>query len=110
MKYSIRYLPDTVTDRDEIKEYLSQYYESTVENFFKLLKEKTSRLKEFPYSCPVYEHDPDYYRMVVGDYLVFYIVNEDDGVVEIHRIFHGSKDIRQHLKRSTGADISSTDR
>ena len=30
MKYRIKYLPDTVTDRDEIKEYLSQYYESTV--------------------------------------------------------------------------------
>ena len=102
MKYRIKYLPDTVKDRDEIREYLSQYYESTVKNFFKLLKEKTARLKDFPYSCPPYEYDPDYRRLVVGDYLVFYIVNENDKVVEIHRIFHGTQNIRRHLlKQST---------
>ena len=96
-EYSIKYLPDTVTDRDEIKEYLSQYYESTVKKFFEQLKEKIGLLKEFPYSCPVYEHDTDYRRLIVGDYLVFYMVNEDDKTVEIHRIFHGSRDIRKQL-------------
>ena len=29
MKYRIKYLPDIVTDREEIKDYLSQYYEIT---------------------------------------------------------------------------------
>jgi plasmid stabilization system protein ParE len=62
-----------------------------------LLKKKTNRLKTHPYSCPVYEDVPDYRKLVVGDYLVFYIVNEDAKIVEIHRIFHGSRDIRQHL-------------
>ena len=99
MKYRIKYLPDTVADRAEILAYLSQYYESTVRNFFTALKEKTARLKDFPYSCPAYEDDPDYRRLVVGDYLVFYMVNEDDKTVEIHRIFHGSQDIKlDHLK------------
>jgi len=97
MKYRIRYLPDTITDRDEIREYLSQYYESTAKQFFALLKEKIARLKDFPYSCPSYENDPDYRRLVVRDYLVFYIVNETDKIIEIHRIFHESRDIRQHL-------------
>ena len=99
MKFRIKYLPDTVTDRDEIREYLSLYYESTVRNFFILLKEKIAKLKDFPYSCPVYEYDHDYRRLVVGDYLVFYIVNEDAKIVEIHRIFHSSRDIRRHLSQ-----------
>jgi len=100
MKYKIKYLPDVVTDRDEIKMYLSQYYESTVRNFFDLLREKITRLKEYPYSCPAYEHDPDYRKLVVGDYLVFYMVNEPDKTVEIHRIFHGTQDVRRHLPKT----------
>ena len=99
MKYRIKYLPDTVTDREEIRDYLSQYYESTVSKFFALLREKTAQLKNFPYSCPVYEHDTDYRRLIVGDYLVFYMVNEDTKTVEIHRIFHGTRDIRRHLTK-----------
>ena len=71
MKYHIKYLPDTVTDREEIRDYLSQYFESTVRKFFDLLREKTAQLKIFPYSCPVYEHDTDYRRMVIGDYWCF---------------------------------------
>jgi len=97
MKYQIKYLPDSAVDRSEIRDYLSQYYKSTIKNFFDLLRKKIARLKEFPYSCPIYEDDPDYRILVVGDYLVFYIVNEADRIVEIHRIFHGSQDIRRHL-------------
>ena len=97
MKYRIRFLPETVTDRKEIKIYLSQYYESTVTEFFRLLKEKIARLREFPYACAAYDDDPDYRKLVVGDYLVFYMVNEEQKTVEIHRIFHGSRDIRRHL-------------
>ena len=97
MKYKIRFLPDTVCDRNEIKDYLAQYYVSTVTKFFKLLKEKINRLKDFPYSCPLYEDDNDYRRLVVGDYLVFYMVNEEEKTIEIHRIFHHSRDIKRHL-------------
>jgi len=97
VKYSIKYLPDAALDRDDIKKYLSQFYEDTVGRFFSALKQSTDRLKEWPYSCPAYSDDPDYRMLVVGDYLVFYMVNEDLKVVEIHRIFHGKVDIKQHL-------------
>jgi len=97
MSYRIKYLPDAAEDRNAIREYLSQYYESTVRNFFTLLKNRTTQLKAHPYSCPTYEHDPDYRVLVVRDYLVFYIVKEDDKIVEIHRIFHKSRDVRRWL-------------
>jgi len=32
--------------------------------------------------------------MFIGDYLLFYIVDEDNKMVEIHRVFHGAQDIR----------------
>ena len=97
MKYRIRYLSESLTDREAIKSYLSQYYNSTVTKFFKLLKKKIDRLKRFPYSCPVYDDDPDYRVLIVGNYLVFFMINEDEEIVEIHRIFHGAQDIGKHL-------------
>ena len=100
MKYQIRFLSDAGTDWDDIRAYLSQFYESTATTFFRLLKQKIAQLKDFPYSCPVYEDDPDYRRLVVGDYLVFYRVNESDKLVEIHRIFHGARNIKQCLDES----------
>jgi len=98
MRYMIRYLPQTATDRADIRTCLSQFYPSTAKGFFALLRDKISRLKEYPYSCPVYEDDPDYRRLVVGDYLVFYTVEDNAKIVEIHSIFHGSRDIGQHLE------------
>jgi len=97
MKYRIVYLPQTVTDRAEIRDYLSKFYPSTPKRFFALLKKNISRLKTYPHSCPVYEDDPDYRKLVVGEYLVFYIVDDHAKIVEIHGIFHGSRDISQHL-------------
>jgi len=68
MKYRIKYLPDTIVDRKEIKDYLAKYYESTVKKFFAHLKERITQLEEFPYSCPIYEEDPDYRTLTVGEY------------------------------------------
>ena len=97
MKYKVEYLPQTVTDRAKIKAYLSQFYPGTSKRFFTLLKNKISRLKAYPHSCPVYDEDPDYRKLVVGDYLVFYMVDDIAKIVEIHSIFHGSRDISQNL-------------
>ena len=66
-------------------------------NFLSLLKAKIECLRKFPYTCPIYEDDPNYRKLVVGDYLVFYMVNEEDKTVEIHRIFHGSREIKKQL-------------
>jgi len=88
-------MEDTIVDREHIKIYLSKFYPGTAKHFFSLLRKRTSQLKAFPYLGPEYEDDPDYRKLVVGDYLVFYMVNEDIKVVEVHRIFHGSMDISQ---------------
>ena len=69
MKYRVEYLPQTITDIATIKEYLSQFYPGTSKRFFTLLKKKISIIKLYPLSCPVYEEDPDYRKLVVGDAL-----------------------------------------
>ena len=99
MNYRIKYMEDTISDRDYVKAYLSKFYPGTAKRFFTLLKKRTNILKTYPESCPIYEDDPYYRKLVVGDYLVFYVLNDDEKVIEIHRILHGSMDIRQHLNR-----------
>jgi plasmid stabilization system protein ParE len=100
MKYRIKFLSEAADDREIIIAYLSQYYKSTVKKFLQLLKKRISQLKQFPYSCPIYEDDPDYRRLVVGEYLVFYIINENDKMIEIHRIFHGSRNVEKQLGKA----------
>jgi len=97
MIIAIKFLPKAISDQADIKTYLSQYYPGTNQRFFSLLKKKIARLKTYPYSCPIYEDDSDYRKLVVGDYLVFYMVNEEAKIVEVHRILHGSRDLSQHL-------------
>jgi addiction module RelE/StbE family toxin len=97
MRVEIIYLPTSISDQADIKTHLSQFYPGTAKRFFALLKKKINRLKTYPYSCPIYEDFPDYRKLVVGDYLVFYIVHEETNTIEVHRILHGSRDISQIL-------------
>jgi len=93
MKYRLKYLSKTVEDREVIKNYLSQFYSGTEKRFFTLLKKKITLLKEFPLSCPIYEDNPKYRKLIVGDYLVFYTVDENMKLIEVRRIIHGSQNI-----------------
>jgi len=93
MKYRIKYLPVFTSDRDVIRAHLSRFYTGTEKRFFTLVRKKIKQLKDFPLMYPVFEIDPNYRKMVIGDYLLFYIVDEDNKMVEIHRIFHGAQDI-----------------
>ena len=102
MVFRVIFLEEAEADMDAIEEYLSQYYESTVRNFFNKLKEQVFMLEDTPYMCQPYEEDPFFRRMVVGDYLLFYSVDESRNLVPIHRIFHHSRNIsRQLLSRRT---------
>ena len=97
MNFRIVFQTKAEQDLDGIEEYLSQFYPSTVTNFFIKLKEKVLRLKEQPYLYPVYEDDSYFRKMTVGDYLLFYNVNEKLELVTVHRIFHSSRDINRQL-------------
>jgi plasmid stabilization system protein ParE len=88
---------DAERDLCEIEEYLSQFYASTARSFFEQLKKKVLLLEDMPYMCPEYENDPYFRRMVVGDYLLFYSVEERRHLIIVHRIFHSKRDISQQI-------------
>ena len=98
VQYKIKYLELALSDVCEIKTYLEQFYESTAARFMTELKERIFTLSEMPYMCERYFYRPDYRKLVVWDYLVFYKINEENKTIEVHRILHGSVDITKRLQ------------
>ena len=98
MKYHISFLEQADCDIDVVEEYLSQFYNSTVRNFFTELKKKVLMLEDMPYMYPAYERDPFFRQMTLNDYLLFYSVDEEQKLVDIHHIFHHARDIDQHMQ------------
>jgi len=94
-------LPIAAQDLDNIVEYLSQFYESWALDQYDRIVNKIRALPHFPEMCEAYEPGKYHYRyrrLTVDDYLVFYVVLDDS--IEIHRILHGSRDIKLHLNDS----------
>jgi len=98
MTYKIKYLPLAVQDLNDIARYLSSFYPETARRVLKEMREKITKLGDTPKMCELYRLDSTYRRMVVDQYLVFYRINDENKVVEIHRILRGSWNLPQYLK------------
>ena len=98
MTYKIKYLPLAVQDLNDIARYLSGFYPQTARRVLKEMREKITKLGDTPRMCEVYALDPTYRKLVADQYLVFYHVNENVKVVEIHRVLRGSWNLPQYLE------------
>ena len=61
-------------------------------------REKITKLGDTPKMCEVYRLDPAYRRLVVDQHLVFYRVNDENKIVEIHRVLRGAWNLPQYLE------------
>ncbi|OLA32027.1 MAG: hypothetical protein BHW27_07400 [Faecalibacterium prausnitzii] len=68
------------------------------ESVWETLGKKITKLGDTPKMCEVYRLDPAYRRMVVDQYLVFYCVNDENKIVEIHRVLRGAWNLPQYLE------------
>ena len=94
MTYKIKYLPLAVQDLNDIARYLSGFYPKTAR---RVLKEcgKRSQSWGMPHGCV---KSMPLTRPMADQYLVFYHVNENVKVVEIHRVLRGSWNLPQYLE------------
>ena len=90
MKYSARFSPFAKEDKKNIKDYLSKFYQNTPRRFITSLKEHIDNLKENPYLYPEFSENTAYRRMFVGNYVVFYKINEIKKQIDIYRILRAS--------------------
>jgi addiction module RelE/StbE family toxin len=98
MGYKLRYLDLAKNDVKEMKDYLAQFYPRTPLKFLAVLKEKITNLSDMPYMYETYSDNPDYRKLSVYDYLVFYKADEESKAVKIHRVLHGARDISRYLR------------
>ena len=98
MGYRIEYMDSALIDMAVIKEFLSQYYESTWRNTAGNIERHIGFLQEIPYGFPLYPGSDTYRKLVAGDYIVLFKIIEQSSIVEIHAIWHGKMSILEHLK------------
>ena len=94
MKYKINFLPVVNHDLLEIDEYLSQFYENTPDKFFKDFHKKLKLLEDTPRMFAVWADNPAYRKFIVGHYLAFYKVEDDNRTVVIYRVIYGRRVIK----------------
>ena len=99
MEYRIRYLPVSRQNLDDILKYLSGFYPGTSSKFVMDLRQCLDTLRTQPLIYSVYADFPVYRHIPVDDYIVFYVVNESNKTVEIHRILHGKQSVQSILDK-----------
>jgi plasmid stabilization system protein ParE len=96
MAYKVVMLPKADDSMDAILAYLSQFYSGNgAAKFYEQFKKITTHLMDHPYMAPIDADHPPYRRLVIGQYLAYYQVDEEKKTVNIHRILRGSWNIRQ---------------
>ena len=97
MNYRIKITPSFALDLVEIDFNLYQYPQKAKRIMGKI-DNALSALTKMPKMHPIYEDFPDFRKIVIEDYLVFYLVNEEKKHIEVHRLIHGKLDINKQLR------------
>lgn len=103
MKYTVNLLPEAVKDINGIYEYIALNLgeKEIAVNMINLIEKNILSLDEMPGRYKIYENEPWKSRgvhiMPVKRYLVFYVVDDNEKVVNIFRVIYGSRDIDNAL-------------
>lgn len=102
--YRLLYLPVAKRDITDAVNYIAETFAApkAALDLLDALDESISRLKDFPYSCRVYQPvkplEYEYRILIVKNYAVFYTVNEPEKLVEVFRIFHAKRELDKQLR------------
>ena len=99
MAFKVKYTEQASDDITDIIEYISYelYSPKAAEKFYKEVSDKIELLRDNPYLFPLYLDEKlsaeGYHFAVVGNYLIFYIIDNNNSVVTIVRIIYGRRNI-----------------
>ena len=95
--YTIKMTLKAADDLDHIYKYISEelFAASAANNILERIEKETMRLKEFPFSCNYvadeYLRNKGYRRLIVDNYIAFYVINEEQKQVIIMRVLYGKQ-------------------
>jgi len=94
--YGLKFTPIAEEDLDEIYGYISTklFAEMAAVNLMDKIENAIKRLARFPFSCSLVSDkhlkDRGYRRLIVDNYIVFYLANEAEQKVIIMRVLYGA--------------------
>ena len=97
MKYRLEYISTFHTDVLNLISDLEDY-PLKAKRIIEKLDKKLLKLAGMPGMYQIYEDFPIFRKMSVDEYMVFYIINERDKTVELHRLIYGRMNIRKQLE------------
>lgn len=101
--YKLSYLPLANRDIADAVNYIADELlaPKAALDLLDALDKSISRLKDFPYSCRVYQPvkplEQEYRIIPVKNYAVFYTVDEKKKLVEITRVIYAKRDLDKQL-------------
>ena len=94
-KFRIEYLPIAEKDLTEILEYIQIDNPTAALNLLDEIDRAISKLSHFPYMGSIPKDQRliflNYRMLIVSNYLVFFVVLDEEEVVEIRRVLHGKR-------------------
>ena len=102
-KWNITVTPEFRDDIRSIHSYISNELlePASAKNVTDRILKAVSSLSELPMRYPLYEKEPWHSRglrkMSVGNYVVFYLSNEESGTVIVLHVFYAGRNIEQCL-------------
>lgn len=101
--YTLEYLPSAKRDMEDIAEYIGVKLANpaAVYKLAEKMVREAEKLTDMPYKCGVYfsprplKHE--YRKLLVGNYIMFYYVDEYDKLITISRVIYAKRDIGKLL-------------
>ena len=97
MAYKIKYKAYAERDIWEIASYLHDHSPEAAKNFLTEVKERIENLTEMPFAHPKIHSHQDYRKIIIGNYVIAYIVNENTHEITIMRVVHGKRNYTAEL-------------
>jgi toxin ParE1/3/4 len=95
--YSVKFTPKAMNDLDEIYRYISDelFAEDAANNLLERIETSILGLKDFPFSCNFVADEflkkKGYRKLIIDNYIAFYLVDELNKRVVIMRILYGRR-------------------
>ena len=101
--YTLKFTPKAEEDLDEIYDYMATklFAETAAESLMDKIENAFMRLEEYPFSCSFVFDGPlksrGYRKLIVDNYIAFYLVNKSEKQVIIMRVLYGASDYKNVL-------------
>lgn len=101
--YTLEYLPIAKRDMSEIAEYVGVKLSNptAADNLAEKMVAAAEALVDMPYKCGVYVSPRplkfEYRKLLVGNYIMFYYIDEDKKIITIARVLYAKRDFRRLL-------------